>query len=546
MPRERLDDLPRHRLPRAARALRLPPRESRRSTASTPIAAPSSAPTATAPIRPPCARAARATPRVSGWWPIASLSLSVTLRPGESNELVFATGFAENAAEDKWASDGSPNVAAARRLRARLQDPQHVERALSTRIARRWDALLDTLAGQHAGRAAERARQHLESVPVHGDVPARAQRVAVRDRPRPRHRLPRFEPGLPRRRAHGPGRGARAADAPRRHAEERRQRLSPVPAADADRQRRDRRRLQRRPAVARARASPLTCARPGRADLLDAIVPFEDAPDGGATMRDHLEASLRLHAGAARRARAAADRPRRLERLPQPQRALDRSGRVVPDRADAHERPRGVGDDRARCSCWRRATTPRSPSAADGDAAKYRAAADTMATAVETHGWDGDWFLRAYDDAGQPVGSRRNAEGQIFLEPQALCAMAGIGADSGLRRSRAAERRRAARLPIRRAAARSAVPQLSQRARRDLDLPAGLQGKRLGVLPHQSVGHHRRGACAAAPTARCRSCAPSRRPTRPTRTRAAPSPTCTRRWSPARRRRRRARRRIPG
>ena len=31
----------------------------------------------------------------------------------------------------------------------------------------------------------------------------------------------------------------------------------------------------------------------GRADLLDAAVPFEDAPDGGATMRDHLEASLR-------------------------------------------------------------------------------------------------------------------------------------------------------------------------------------------------------------------------------------------------------------
>ena len=55
-----------------------------------------------------------------------------------------------------------------------------------------------------------------------------------------------------------------------------------------------------------------------------------------------------------------------------------------------------------------------------------------MAVAIATHGWDGEWFLRAYDDAGQPVGSHRNAEGQIFLEPQALCAMAGIGADAGL------------------------------------------------------------------------------------------------------------------
>ena len=41
------------------------------------------------------------------------------------------------------------------------------------------------------------------------------------------------------------------------------------------------------------------------------------------------------------------------------------------------------------------------------------------------------WFLRAYDHAGEPVGSHRNAEGQIFLEPQALCAMAGIGVERG-------------------------------------------------------------------------------------------------------------------
>ena len=55
-----------------------------------------------------------------------------------------------------------------------------------------------------------------------------------------------------------------------------------------------------------------------------------------------------------------------------------------------------------------------------------------MAAAVEEQGWDGEWFLRAYDHAGEPVGSRGNDEGQIFLEPQALCAMAGIGAEAGL------------------------------------------------------------------------------------------------------------------
>ena len=201
------------------------------------------------------------------------------------------------------------------------------------------------LAGAHARRAPRRARQHLESLPVHGHVPARAQRVAVRDRPRPRHRLSRLEPGLPRRRAHGAGRGAHAAHAPRGHAEERRQRLSPVPAIDAHRQCRNRRRLQRRPAVARARRRCLRARnRPRRPARCDRAV------RGRAGRRRHdarpPRGVARLHAGAARGTRAAADRPRRLERLPQPECALDRSGRVVPDRTDAHQRPRGIGDDR--------------------------------------------------------------------------------------------------------------------------------------------------------------------------------------------------------
>ncbi len=63
--------------------------------------------------------------------------------------------------------------------------------------------------------------------------------------------------------------------------------------------------------------------------------------------------------------------------------------------------------------------------AADADG--YQADAEKMAAATAEHGWDGRWFLRAYDHFGHPVGSARNAEGQIFLEPQGMCAMAGIG-----------------------------------------------------------------------------------------------------------------------
>jgi cellobiose phosphorylase len=54
-----------------------------------------------------------------------------------------------------------------------------------------------------------------------------------------------------------------------------------------------------------------------------------------------------------------------------------------------------------------------------------------MARTVVVHGWDGEWYLRAYDDAGEKVGSRENDEGRIFIETQGYCAMAGIGAEQG-------------------------------------------------------------------------------------------------------------------
>jgi len=65
------------------------------------------------------------------------------------------------------------------------------------------------------------------------------------------------------------------------------------------------------------------------------------------------------------------------------------------------------------------------------DAEAYRADAEKMATVTLEHGWDGEWFLRAYDHYGNPVGTSANAEGQIFLEPQGICVMAGIGLGDG-------------------------------------------------------------------------------------------------------------------
>jgi cellobiose phosphorylase len=69
-----------------------------------------------------------------------------------------------------------------------------------------------------------------------------------------------------------------------------------------------------------------------------------------------------------------------------------------------------------------------------GDAAsgeRWREARERMVASVDAHGWDGGWFLRAYDASGAPVGSSSNEEGRIFVEPQGMCPIGGIGLEDG-------------------------------------------------------------------------------------------------------------------
>ena len=65
------------------------------------------------------------------------------------------------------------------------------------------------------------------------------------------------------------------------------------------------------------------------------------------------------------------------------------------------------------------------------EAEQVLAAVEQMGETVKTAGWDGEWFLRAYDAYSQPVGSRLCKEGQIYIEPQGMCVMAGVGLDDG-------------------------------------------------------------------------------------------------------------------
>ena len=65
------------------------------------------------------------------------------------------------------------------------------------------------------------------------------------------------------------------------------------------------------------------------------------------------------------------------------------------------------------------------------EAANIRAEIGQVSEAVKTAGWDGEWFVRAYDAYSRKVDTHEDTEGQIYIEPQGMCVMAGIGLDDG-------------------------------------------------------------------------------------------------------------------
>ena len=66
-----------------------------------------------------------------------------------------------------------------------------------------------------------------------------------------------------------------------------------------------------------------------------------------------------------------------------------------------------------------------------GQAEGYIQQAEEMKKKVYAYGWDGEWFLRAYDAYGIKLGSKDNEEGKIFIESQGWCVLGGIGMENG-------------------------------------------------------------------------------------------------------------------
>ncbi len=70
--------------------------------------------------------------------------------------------------------------------------------------------------------------------------------------------------------------------------------------------------------------------------------------------------------------------------------------------------------------------------AKDSEADRMQKAIDAMIEAVKRDGWDGEWYLRAYDYFGRKIGSHECEEAKIFIESQGWCTMAEIGAEDGM------------------------------------------------------------------------------------------------------------------
>ena len=66
------------------------------------------------------------------------------------------------------------------------------------------------------------------------------------------------------------------------------------------------------------------------------------------------------------------------------------------------------------------------------EAAYARKEVAEMHDTILESGWDGDWFVRAYDSYSNKVGSKECEEGQIYIEPQGFCVLAGVGVKEGL------------------------------------------------------------------------------------------------------------------
>ena len=366
-----------------------------------------------------------------GWSPIASHYLEIDLAPGESRDFVFVLGYVENAADEKWERPGVINKTRARAMIAQFDTSAKVDAAMAD-LASYWDGLL-------ASYQVESGDERLDRMvniwnPYQCMVTFNMSRSASF-----------FESGI------GRGMGFRDSNQDligfvHQIPDRARQRILDIAATQFE------------DGSAYHQYQPLT--KRGNADvgsnfnddplwlilsvsayiketgdwsILDEQVPFDDDESKAESLFEHLSRSFHFtvnHLG-----------PHGLPLIGRAdwndclnlncfsndpnesfQTTENQEGGVAESLMIAGQFVL-YGREYVRLCNLR---------GKDDEAVAAQVHVDAMIASVKEHGWDGAWFLRAYDYYGKPVGSRTNDEAQIFVESQGFCTMAEIGKEDGL------------------------------------------------------------------------------------------------------------------
>ena len=225
--------------------------------------------------------------------------------------------------------------------------------------------------------------------------------------------------------------------------------------------------------------------------LLDEPVPYDNKPGTEAPLYDHLASQFPLHAGVAGAAWAAAHRPRDWNDCLNLNCFSDTPGNSFQTTTN---RDGKVAESVFIAGLFVHASRELAAIAAHHGQRAPRIFSDrgeSMEQTIRKHGWDGEWFLRAYDHFGDKIGSKECKEGKIFIESNGFCTLAGIGIDDGraAKALAAVGQHLATKHGI--VVHQPAYTALLPASGRDLFVPAGIQGERRCFLPRKSVGHDR-------------------------------------------------------
>ena len=367
-----------------------------------------------------------------GWSPIASHFLELELKPGESETLILVLGYVENADDDKWESKGVVNKVKAHELIGRFDTPEKVNKAFAD-LRAMWDSLLENFSVESGDSRLDRM------VNIWNQYQCMITFCFSRS-------ASFFESGI------GRGMGFRDSNQDlvgfvHQIPERARQRIIDIastqfPDGGCYHQYQPLTKRGNNDIGGGFNDDPMwlvfgTTAyikETGDLSILDEPVPFDNVPGSEVSLMEHLKVSFdhvinnlgphglpligRADWNDCLNLNCFSNDPNESFQTTENNsdgskaESLMIAGQFVIYGREYAELCRMRGDiDEAR--------------RAEKEVSKVE-------EAVKTSGWDGDWYLRAYDYFGNPVGSHTNAEGKIFIESQGWCSMAGIGAQEGL------------------------------------------------------------------------------------------------------------------